>query len=89
VVRVLPRGVPELADHFRRLQTQTQTTFSFTREEISQLMEGLTPSGDDLLQELFDIGLLEPVRADVKTAASFEVPRLYKVGPDLRISGRA
>lgn len=78
---------PELADHFRRFQTQT--TFSFTREEISRLMEGLSPSGDDLLQELFDIGLLEPIRGDVKTAASLEVPRLYRVGLGLRISGRA
>jgi hypothetical protein len=78
---------PELKEHFRRFQGQT--AFSFDRAEIAALMKGLTPSGDDLLQEFFDIGVLEPIRGDVKTAATFEIPRLYRVGLGLVIRGRA
>jgi hypothetical protein len=78
---------PELREHFRRFQGQT--TAVFNRAELTSLMSGLTPTRGDLLQELFEIGLLQPLRADVITAEEFEVPRLYRVGLGLVIRGRA
>ncbi len=78
---------PDLQEHFRRFQGQTASAFS--REEVGDLMAGLTPSGDDLLQEFYEIGVMEPVRGDIKTAESFEIPRLYRVGLGLVIRGRA
>jgi hypothetical protein len=78
---------PQLREHFRRFQGETTATF--TRIDLATLMSGLQPNGDELLQELFDIGLLQPLRGDVRTAESFEVPRLYRVGLGLVIRGRA
>ncbi len=77
---------PELAKHFLRFQGQASAVFA--KPTLERIMGGLHPQGDDLLQELFDIGLLTPNRADVKTATSFEVPRLYRVGLGLVIPGR-
>lgn len=77
---------PELRDHFARFRGQTTSTF--TRAEIDDLMAGLDPAGDHLLTELFEVGVLQPVRGDVKTADSFEVPRLYRLGLGLVIRGR-
>lgn len=77
---------PKLKEHFTRFRGQS--AFSFTREEVLEIMTGLKPNGDELLTELFDIGLLEPVRGDVKTAESYEIPRLYRVGLGLVIRGR-
>ena len=78
---------PNLKEHFRRFEGQTASTFD--REEIAELMDGLNPSGTELLQELYDIGLLMPIRGDVATAEQFELPRLYRTGLGLIIRGRA
>lgn len=77
---------PDLANHFLRFEGKTSAEFS--RSEIGALMIGLDPAGDDLLREFSDIGLLRPVGGDVSTAATFEVPRLYRVGLGLIIRGR-
>lgn len=78
---------PRLRDHFRRFDGQTTSTFS--RDTLLALMDGLDPAGDDLLRELHEIGVLEPLRGNVATASEFEVPRLYRIGLGLVIRGRA
>jgi hypothetical protein len=77
---------PALAEHVHRFRGQTSATFG--REALLELMRGLSPAGDDLLREFCDIGLIQPVRGDVATADSFEVPRLYRPGLGLVIPGR-
>ena len=77
---------PHLEKHFERFRGQP--TFRFTKLELTRLMNGLVPDGDPLLRELFEIDLLQPLRASVATARSFEVPRLYRIGLGLRITGR-
>lgn len=77
---------PELRGHFRKFNGQTKS--SFTKKEILQLMSGLAPNGDELLERLFDIGVIRPDSGRVLTAKSFEIPRLYRAGLGLVIRGR-
>ncbi|OII07299.1 hypothetical protein BIU89_11905 [Curtobacterium sp. MCBA15_005] len=77
---------PDLREHFRRFTGQTKADFS--KVELTDLMEGLTPSGDELLERLFEIGVVRPNTGRVQTAASYEIPRLYRNGLGLVIRGR-
>jgi hypothetical protein len=77
---------PQIAEHVLRFEGQT--TSEFSRADIARLMTELEPAGDELIREFCDIGLLQPVGGDVSTAASFEVPRLYRLGLGLVIRGR-
>lgn len=77
---------PDLKDHFRRFSGQTRSDFS--REELLDLMDGLRPAGDVLLERLFEIGIVRPNTGRVPTATSYEIPRLYRTGLGLIIRGR-
>ena len=77
---------PDLKNHFRRFANQT--TASFSRSELFALMDGLSPSGEDLLEQLHGIGLVRPDREPLVNATQFEIPRLYRKGLGLVISGR-
>ncbi|NYG99821.1 hypothetical protein FJ656_23650 [Schumannella luteola] len=77
---------PDLREHFRRFSGQT--TAEFSRTELIQLMDGLTPNSDEMLERFFEIGLLTPNTGRVLTASSFEVPRLFRSGLGLVIRGR-
>ena len=77
---------PNLREHFRRFSGQT--TAEFSRSELLNLMDGLDPSGDELLERLFEIGVVRPNTGRVLTATSYEIPRLYRNGLGLVIRGR-
>lgn len=77
---------PDLREHFRRFSGQTKA--EFTRDELISLMDGLEPSGDVLLDRLFEIGVVRPDTGRVMTATSYEIPRLYRTGLGLVIRGR-
>nr|WP_274635768.1 hypothetical protein [Microbacterium bovistercoris] len=77
---------PELREHFRRFSGETKAEFS--RQELLDLMSGLQPSDDDLLERLFEIGVVRPNTGRVATASSYEIPRLYRSGLGLVIRGR-
>lgn len=77
---------PDLREHFRRFSGQQTSRFS--RDDLLRLMGGLEPSGDALLERLFEIGLVSPDTGRVLTARSYEVPRLYRTGLGLIIRGR-
>jgi hypothetical protein len=77
---------PTLKEHFRRFAGQTRA--EFTRDELAELMSGLEPSGESLLDRLFEIGILRPETGRVPTSKSFEIPRLYRTGLGLVIRGR-
>ena len=78
---------PWLREHFARFAGRTQA--EFTRDEVTAMMEGLEPTGTEMLTALYDVGLLRPVGGHVSTADVFEVPRLYRQGLGLVIRGRA
>jgi hypothetical protein len=75
-----------LRDHFRRFEGQSSATFE--RGALLDLMSGLQPSGDDMLRALHETGVLMPLRGNVATAPEFEIPRLYRPGLGLVIRGR-
>lgn len=77
---------PELRNHFRRFSGQTKA--EFTRDELLDLMKGLDPHGDPLLDRLYEIGIIRPDTGRVLTASSYEIPRLYRTGLGLVIRGR-
>lgn len=77
---------PDLRDHFRRFSGQTKADFS--KQDLLELFDGLTPDGDVLLERLFEIGVIRPNTGRVQTATSYEVPRLYRTGLGLIIRGR-
>lgn len=65
---------PDVEEHLKRFRGQQ--TSNFTRDALEALMDGLEPSGIDLLDRLFEIGVLEPMKGTTVTAESFEIPRL-------------
>lgn len=77
---------PDLREHFRRFSGQTKADFS--KSELLDLMDGLSPAGEALLERLFEIGVVRPNTGRVPTASSYEVPRLYRTGLGLVIRGR-
>lgn len=77
---------PSLREHFRRFNGATKA--SFTRSELLSLMDGLEPSGDVMLERLFEIGVIQPNTGRMLTAQTFEIPRLYRAGLGLVIRGR-
>ena len=77
---------PELHEHFRRFAGQTKAEFS--REELLDLMKGLKPRNDELLERLYEIGVVRPDTGRVLTASSYQIPRLYRSGLGLIIRGR-
>lgn len=77
---------PDLREHFRRFSGQTKA--DFTSEELLDLMDGLEPNGEALLERLFEIGVIRPDTGRVVTATSYEIPRLYRTGLGLIIRGR-
>lgn len=77
---------PDLRKHFLRFNSETKASFS--RDELTELFEGLYPNGDSLLERLFEIGIVRPDSGRVLTATKYEVPRLYRSGLGLVIRGR-
>lgn len=77
---------PDLREHFRRFSGQT--TAEFSRTELIELMKGLEPTGDEMLERFFEVGIVIPNTGRVLTADSFEIPRLYRSGLGLIIRGR-
>lgn len=77
---------PDLRAHFARFEGQTKSDFG--RKELLDLMEGLAPAGEVLLDRLFEIGVIRPDTGRSLTAKSFEIPRLYRTGLGLIIRGR-
>lgn len=77
---------PAVSKHILRFEGLT--TSSFSRVELEATFLGLEPSGDDLLRELCEIGLLKPAGRDITTSETFEVPQMYRQGLGLVIRGR-
>ena len=77
---------PKLRKHFDRFKGKD--TARYSREEIFVLMDGLEPQGDDMLQELYETGMLEAKRGKAFADNLFEIPKLYRIGLGLVLRGR-
>lgn len=77
---------PKLRKHFDRFRGKD--TAQYSREEIFVLMDGLEPQGDDMLQELYETGMLEAKRGKAFADDLFEIPKLYRIGLGLVLRGR-
>jgi len=69
---------PELQQHFKRFRGKTSAHFH--REELVRLMRGLRPSGEHMVEGLYEVGVIAPIDGDVSVANTFEVPVLYRAG---------
>src|SRR5262249_5322803 len=69
---------PHLAKHFDVFRGSESSTFH--REELYMLFQPLSPSGDDAIRAVHDVGLLIPVGKNVDASREFKVPLLYQAG---------
>lgn len=78
---------PSLQAHFKRFRGQRDAPF--TRQDLHTLFEGLTPDGNEAIEQLHEVGVLGATGGkDVAIAEAFEVPRLYRAGLGLQILAR-
>lgn len=75
-----------LKEHFKRFEGQT--TMTFTKDELLRLMVGLTPSGDEMIRQLYETGILQPNSSSIIASSSYAVPRLFRGGLKMIIKGR-
>lgn len=77
---------PHLQKHFERFSGTTQS--SYGRKELIKLMKGLEPKGEEMIKQLYEVGILLPSKNMSVNAEKFEIPRLYRSGLGLTIRGR-
>lgn len=78
---------PGYRTHMRRFRGKHDAPFR--RDELYEMFDGLSPSGDEAIERLHDIGILAPEGGhDVSVAVSFDVPRRYRAGLGLNILAR-
>lgn len=77
---------PNLKQHFERFQGKDSAKYS--REQLMDLMEGLEPSGDDMICEIYETGILEAKNGRSATDSLFEIPKLFRTGLGLVLKGR-
>lgn len=77
---------PSLRTHFERFRGKD--TAEYTRESLGKLMDGLEPSGDEMIRRLYETGMLEAQHGKGSADSSFEVPKLFRFGLGLVLRGR-
>lgn len=77
---------PALSQHFQRFSGQTKSKFK--RKELFDLMKGLTPNGNLMIQQLYETGILEPIGIRSYSADLFTIPKLFRTGLGLVLRGR-
>ena len=77
---------PALRKHFDRFQGKD--TAKYTREELITLMNGLEPSGDEMIRALYETGMLEARNGRASADNSYEIPKLFRIGLGLVLRGR-
>lgn len=77
---------PKLRKHFERFKGKN--TAQYSREEIIILMNGLEPQGDDMIQALYETGMLEAKNGKAFADNLFEIPKLFRIGLGLVLRGR-
>lgn len=77
---------PTLRNHFERFRGKN--TAKYNRDELIALMDGLVPSGEEMIREIYETGILEPQKIRSSSAIEFEIPKLYRTGLGLTLRGR-
>lgn len=77
---------PELREHFDRFRGKDVAKYS--REELIEMMDGLEPSGDEMIRALYETGVLEAQHGKGASDSSYEVPKLFRFGLGLILRGR-
>lgn len=77
---------PELREHFDRFSGKDAAKYS--REELIEMMDGLEPSGDEMIRALYETGVLEAQHGKGASDSSYEVPKLFRFGLGLVLRGR-
>ena len=77
---------PSLRSHFERFRGKE--TAKYTRDELIALMEGLEPSKEEMIRQLYETGILEPQTIKSSSASKFEIPKLFRYGLGLSLRGR-
>ncbi len=76
-----------LEKHFSRFSGQQKA--DYTREELFTLMSGLEPSGEEMISQLHEAGVLMYSTQNALTPdTSFTVPRLFRAGLGIVTMGR-
>ena len=79
---------PELREHFQRFRGQTTPRFHRAQLE-GVVMKDLEPSGKEMVEALWEAGVIEPADGHHRgVAKEFEVPLLYRPGLGLLLRGR-
>lgn len=77
---------PLLRAHFERFRGKD--TAKYAREDLTMMMSGLEPKGDDMIRALYETGMLEPQHGRGSSDSSFEIPKLFRMGLGLVLRGR-
>lgn len=77
---------PSLRTHFERFRGKD--TAKYTREQLGKLMEGLKPTGDEMIRALYETGMLEAQHGRGSADSDFEIPKLFRMGLGLVLRGR-
>lgn len=78
---------PSLKNHFIRFHGHA--TYKYTRQEIIDIMDGLSPARDEMIRQLYEVGLLRPAgNKNLAAATEFEIPKLFRPGLQLQLKGR-
>lgn len=78
---------PLLQKHFERFSGFKKP--SFKREELIELMNNLEPNGNEMIKQLYEVGIILPIgRKPAISAEKFEVPRLFRAGLGMALRGR-
>ncbi|MDS0260552.1 hypothetical protein NDI56_14190 [Haloarcula sp. S1CR25-12] len=76
----------EIEEHVNSFEGMRQK--EFTRDELSELFEDLSPYGDEAITKLYELGVLKPKDGRGRNADKFEIPPLYRDGLGLVLRGR-
>ncbi len=77
---------PVLRAHFDRFRGMDKS--KYTRDELTDLMSGLQPEGDEMIRALYETGMLEALHGRGSADSSFDIPKLFRVGLGLVLRGR-
>jgi len=69
---------PHLEKHFDVFRGSDKVRF--TRDELYELFEHLTPNRDEAIRAVYDTGMLAPLGRTVDSSMEFRIPLLYRTG---------
>lgn len=75
-----------LKEHFNRFEGQTQAEYS--NLELITLMSGLSPSGNEMIRQLYETGVIKGNLTSIVNSTTYTIPRLFRPGLKIILKGR-